>query len=88
VIGFTRALACDVGEFNIQVNAITPGAVEGEREKKIATPEMLAALVAMQALPRRVLPKDIARAAIFLSSADSDVITGQTLNVDAGLAMH
>ena len=88
VIGFTRALACDVGEFNIQVNAITPGGVETEKEKKYATPEMLAAFVALQALPRRVLPKDIARAAVFLASADSDVITGQTLNVDAGLAMH
>jgi 3-oxoacyl-[acyl-carrier protein] reductase len=49
---------------------------------------MLAALVALQAIPRRVLPKDIARAAVFLASEDSDVITGQTLNVDAGLAMH
>ncbi len=88
VIGFTRALACEVGEFNIQVNAITPGAVECAREKKVVTPEMIAAFVARQALPRRVLPKDIARAVVFLASADSDVITGQTLNVDAGLVMH
>ena len=88
IIGLTRALACDWGEFNIEVNAISPGAVETEREKQIATPEMLAELVAMQALPRRVLPRHIARTAVFLASSDSDTITGQTLNVDAGLAMH
>ena len=88
VIGFTRALARDIGESNIQVNAITPGAVETEEEKKVATPEQVAAIVAQQSLKRRVLPRDIARTAIFLASPDSDMITGQTINVDGGWAMH
>jgi 3-oxoacyl-[acyl-carrier protein] reductase len=88
VIGFTRALARDVGEFNIQVNAITPGAVETEEEKKVATPEQVASIVSQQSLKRRVTPKDIARTAVFLASADSDIITGQTINVDGGWAMH
>jgi 3-oxoacyl-[acyl-carrier protein] reductase len=88
VIGFTRALAHDVGEFNIQVNAITPGAVESEEERKVATPEMTAAIVALQSLRNRVQVRDIARTAVFLASADSDLITGQTINVDAGWAMH
>jgi 3-oxoacyl-[acyl-carrier protein] reductase len=88
VVGFTRSLAHEVGEFNIQVNAITPGAVETEEEKKVATPEMVAAIVAQQCVRRRVLPWDIARAAVFLASADSDMITGQTINIDGGWAMH
>jgi 3-oxoacyl-[acyl-carrier protein] reductase len=88
VIGFTRSLAHDVGGFNVQVNAITPGAVESEEEKKVATPEMIAAVLAQQSLRRRVQVKDIARVAVFLASADSDTITGQTINVDAGWAMH
>lgn len=88
VIGLTRALAHELGEFNIQVNAITPGAVETEEEKKVATPEMVAAVVANQCLRRRVLPMHIARTAIFLASPDSDMITGQTINVDGGWAMH
>jgi 3-oxoacyl-[acyl-carrier protein] reductase len=88
VVGFTRSLAHDVGEFNIQVNAITPGAVETEEEKKVATPEMVAAIVVQQCLGRRVTPRDIARTAVFLASSDSDMITGQTINVDAGWAMH
>ena len=88
VIGFTRALARDVGEFNIQVNAITPGAVETDEERKVATPEQVAEIVALQSLRCRVTPKDIARTALFLASSDSDAITGQTINVDAGWAMH
>jgi 3-oxoacyl-[acyl-carrier protein] reductase len=88
VIGFTRALARDVGEFNIQVNAITPGAVETDEERKVATPEQVAEIVALQCLRCRVTPKNIARTALFLASTDSDAITGQTINVDAGWAMH
>lgn len=88
VIGFTRSLAHDVGEFNIQVNAITPGAVESEEEKKVATPELIASVLDQQSLRRRVQVRDIARAAVFLASSDSDIITGQTINVDAGWAMH
>jgi 3-oxoacyl-[acyl-carrier protein] reductase len=88
VIGFTRSLARDLGALNIQVNAITPGGVESEEEKKYATPEQVAAVVALQSLKRRVVPRDIARTAVFLASSDSDIITGQTINVDAGWAMH
>jgi 3-oxoacyl-[acyl-carrier protein] reductase len=88
IIGFTRALAHEVGQFGIQVNAITPGAVETEEEKKVATPEMVAAIVSQQCLGRRVVPRDIARTAVFLASADSAMITGQAINVDGGWAMH
>lgn len=88
VIGFTRSLAHDLGGLNIQVNAISPGGVETEEEKKYATPEQVAAVVALQSLKRRVSPRDIARTTVFLASSDSDIITGQTINVDGGWAMH
>ncbi len=88
IIGFTRSLAKELGELNVQVNALTPGAIETEEEKKYATPEQVAAVVAVQALKRRVSPQDIARAAVFLASSDSDMITGQAINVDGGWAMH
>jgi 3-oxoacyl-[acyl-carrier protein] reductase len=88
IIGFTRSLAKDLGDLNVQVNAITPGAVETEEEKKVATPEQVAAVYALQAVRRRVQPRDIARAAVFLASRDADLITGQTLNIDGGWAMH
>ena len=88
IVGFTRSLSKNVGEYNVQVNAITPGAVESEEEKKVATPEQVAAVYALQAIQRRLQPRDIARAAVFLCSSDADMITGQTLNVDGGWAMH
>ncbi len=88
VVGITRALARELGEHNIHVNCITPGAVETETEKHVATTEQIEAIVAMQSLRRRIVPLDIARACLFLASSLSDGMTGQTINVDGGWAMH
>lgn len=88
IVGFTRSLAKDLGELNVQVNAITPGAIETEDERLAATPEQIAEVYELQAVKRRVQPRDIARTAVFLVSADADLITGQTINVDGGWAMH
>jgi 3-oxoacyl-[acyl-carrier protein] reductase len=88
VIGFTRSVAREVGEHNVHVNCITPGAILVEREKRVATDEEIRQIVALQSLPRRLLPVDIARVCVFLSSEWSDGMTGQTLNVDGGLIMH
>ena len=88
VIGFTRALSREMGPFNVHVNCISPGAVEVESEKAVATPEQVAATVALQSLQRRIVPLDIARTCLFLSCELSDGLTGQTLNVDGGWIMH
>jgi 3-oxoacyl-[acyl-carrier protein] reductase len=88
VIGLTRSLAREVGEHNVHINCITPGAIETASEPRFVTPEQVAAMVAEQSLQRRILPLDIARVCLFLSSALSDGMTGQTLNVDGGWAMQ
>jgi 3-oxoacyl-[acyl-carrier protein] reductase len=88
VIGFTRSLARELGEHNVYVNCITPGAIATESEKQFVTPEQVTAMVAQQCLARRILPIDVARVCVFLSSALSDGMTGQTLNVDGGWAMY
>ncbi|MFN0166927.1 MAG: SDR family NAD(P)-dependent oxidoreductase [Bryobacteraceae bacterium] len=88
VIGLTRALAKEFGEHNIHINCISPGAVEVEAEKKVVTADQVAAILALQSLQRRILPQDIARAALFLSSELSDGMTGQMLNVDGGWALY
>jgi 3-oxoacyl-[acyl-carrier protein] reductase len=88
VIGLTRSLAREVGPYNVYVNCITPGAIEVEMEKRVATPEEMAPIVAQQALQRRLQPLDVARVCLFLCCELSDGMTGQTVNVDGGLYMH
>jgi len=88
VIGLTRSLAREVGEHNVFVNCITPGAVLVEAEKAVVTEEQIRTWVTEQSLKRRILPIDIARVCLFLSSELSDGMTGQTLNVDGGWVMH
>jgi 3-oxoacyl-[acyl-carrier protein] reductase len=88
VIGLTRSLAREVGRHNIHINCITPGAVLVEAEKAVLSEEQIRVFVAEQSLQRRILPIDIARAALFLSCDLSDGMTGQTLNVVGGCIMH
>ena len=88
VIGFTRSLARELGEHNVHVNCITPGAIETASEARFVTTEQVSAMVAQQCLDRRILPIDIARVCVFLAAPLSDGMTGQTLNVDGGWVMY
>jgi NAD(P)-dependent dehydrogenase (short-subunit alcohol dehydrogenase family) len=86
IIGLTNTLARDFGADNIRVNAIAPGAVTTERQRRLWVSESdLQQFVARQCLHRVLLPEEIARAALFLASADSGMITKQCLIVDGGL---
>jgi len=88
IIGFTRALAREMGEHNVHVNCITPGAIETEGERKLMSKEQADTVMAVQSLKRRIGPLDVARVCLFLSSELSDAMTGQTLNVDGGWIMY
>ena len=88
VIGLTRALAREAGDHDVHVNCITPGAVLVEAEQTVVTDEQIKTFLAEQSLKRRILPIDIARVCLFLSSELSDGMTGQVLNVDGGWVMH
>jgi 3-oxoacyl-[acyl-carrier protein] reductase len=88
VIGFTRALAREVGEFGITVNAVTPGMTQSETQVASSSGNYLAARVAGRAIERVQVPQDLVGAVMFLSCAASDFMTGQTINVDGGKSMH
>lgn len=88
VIGFTRALAREVGEFGITVNAVTPGMTQSETQVASSSGNYLAARIAGRAIERVQVPVDLVGAVMFLSSTASDFMTGQTINVDGGKAMH
>ncbi|MBZ5625727.1 MAG: SDR family oxidoreductase [Acidobacteriia bacterium] len=88
VIGLTRSLAREMGEHNIHINCITPGAIKTESEARFVTDEQAKEMMSRQCLGRRLTPLDVARVCLFLSSELSDGMTGQCLNVDGGWAMY
>jgi NAD(P)-dependent dehydrogenase (short-subunit alcohol dehydrogenase family) len=89
VIGFTRALAREVGDDGIRVNAIAPGYTETEilKEKPQDPEGVIKAGVAARCLKRPENPEDLTGTIVFLASDDSDFITGQTIIVDGGSAL-
>ncbi len=88
VIGFTRALAREVGGFGITVNAVTPGMTQSETQVASSSGNYLATRIAGRAIERVQVPADLVGAVMFLSSPASDFMTGQTINVDGGKSMH
>ena len=91
VIGFTKALAAELGEFGIRVNAICPGLVDGARIQSVIAnkarslnvshEEMTARLFAGVSIKEFVNPDDIARQIVFLASPHARTISGQEISV-------
>lgn len=91
IVGFTRALASELGPHGVTVNAISPGLtrtpgtlVRKPRAGLASMDEEFAAVAAMQAIKRGEVPDDLVGTVSFLTSDDAAFITGQTLNVDGG----
>jgi NAD(P)-dependent dehydrogenase (short-subunit alcohol dehydrogenase family) len=85
IVGLTRTLAHELGPEGIRVNAVLPGAIVTERQKRLwYTPEYKANILARQALKRDILPEDVARLVLFLAADDSSAITNQSYVIDGG----
>lgn len=84
VIGFTRTLAREVGNDNIQVNCVAPGSTLSEENPTEAVIHMRQAAVQGRALKRVQKPDDLVGIMLFLASPLSDFMTGQTVSVDGG----
>jgi NAD(P)-dependent dehydrogenase (short-subunit alcohol dehydrogenase family) len=92
LIGFAKTLSRELGEFNIRVNAIAPGAVAGDRVERVlegraranhkTLDEERKAAMNLQSLKRFVDPKDIAALVVFLASDAGKSISGQVLPID------
>jgi NAD(P)-dependent dehydrogenase (short-subunit alcohol dehydrogenase family) len=86
VVGLTRALAVELGPYNININAIAPGFTDTEASRSID--DVTKYDVTRTPLGRLQQPSDLVGAVIFLASDESDFITGQILLVDGGRVMH
>jgi 3-oxoacyl-[acyl-carrier protein] reductase len=88
VIAFTRAVARELGEYQINVNAVAPGLTETEAARFVNPKEIWGMVQAETCLKRAEQPEDLVGVIVFLSSEESDYITGQTIAVDGGYVMH
>ena len=85
VLGLTRSLARDFGQHGVRVNALAPGWIMTERQlEKWVTPDSERELYERQCLKRRLVPEDIARVVVFLTSSEASAITNQQYVVDGG----
>jgi NAD(P)-dependent dehydrogenase (short-subunit alcohol dehydrogenase family) len=85
IVGMTRTMAHELGADGIRVNAVLPGAIATEKQKRLVyTPEYKAEILASQALKREIVPEDVARLVLFLAADDSSAITNQSYVVDGG----
>ena len=92
VIGFTKTLAIELGEWGIRANAIAPGAVAGDRIERVfagraqisgkSMDEVRAEAMAAQSIKSMIDPKDIAQLAVFLASPAAKSISGQVIPID------
>ena len=81
IIGFTKALAKELGPSNIRVNAISPGLIESQINQGLDTSE----ICDQTPLCRIGQPEDVANCALFLASEKASFITGQVIGVNGGL---
>jgi len=98
VIGLVRTLATELGPYHIRVNAVCPGPVAGPRMDEvvrrqaairgITEEQARAALTEASPLRRMVEAGEVAAACAFLASDDSGAVTGEDLNVTAGVVMY
>ncbi len=98
VIGLVRTLATELGPHDIRVNAVCPGFVAGPRIEQvlrqqaavrgIAEETVRAEVTALSPLRRMVRPEEVAATCLYLASGDSAGITGEDLNVTAGVVMY
>jgi len=86
IVGFTKALARELGSRNITVNAVAPGYIETAMTEALSE-EQQQRLLANLAIPRLGKPEDVAAVVVFLAGPGASYITGEVINVSGGLYM-
>jgi 3-oxoacyl-[acyl-carrier protein] reductase len=84
IVGFTRALARELGEWNICVNTITPDYIPHDEEYAARQPEVAGVIAQQRAFKRDQVPQDMLGTILYLAGHGSDFVTGQNLWVNGG----
>lgn len=87
VIGFTKALAKEVGPSNIQVNCVAPGVIQTDMISSVSD-DILEILKEETPLMRLGTPSDIAQCVFYLASTGADFITGQVISPNGGMVIY
>ncbi len=86
IIGFTKALAKEVGRFGVTVNAIAPGFIETPMTQNLP-PQIVETVKKFTPLGRFGKPEEVASLVCFLASDEANFITGAVINIDGGLPL-
>jgi NAD(P)-dependent dehydrogenase (short-subunit alcohol dehydrogenase family) len=88
ITGMTRSLAREFGPQGVRVNALAPGWVLTEKQKRLwATPEAVAEFLKRQCIPHSLDPADVVGGCLFLASRAARMMTGQCLVIDGGVVV-
>lgn len=88
IVGLTRGLATELGDYGIRANALAPGYTPTEAGRLVMPEERQMRSYQHRCLKRVEQPEDLVGAIVFLASDESDFVTGQTLLVDGGASLH
>jgi 3-oxoacyl-[acyl-carrier protein] reductase len=87
VLGLTRHMAGQLGQFNVTVNCIAPGLVNTEATEKQVPSDFQPMFATMSAMRRNTEPEHMVGVAVFFASSDADLVNGQVIVVDGGNVM-
>jgi 2-hydroxycyclohexanecarboxyl-CoA dehydrogenase len=87
VIGFSKAVAKEVGRYNIHVNCVCPGFTKTPATSERLTPDLEERIVKFYPLRKLGVPEDVAKVVTFLASDGASHVTGQTISVSGGYSM-
>jgi 3-oxoacyl-[acyl-carrier protein] reductase len=88
IVGFTRGLAKEVGEWNINVNCVSYAGIVTEIERESYTPEAQERVLNQQCIKKPGVPQELVGTILFLASDDSDFLSGQNIHPNGGLYFH
>lgn len=88
IVGFTRGLAKEVGEWNINVNCVSYAGIVTEIERDSYTPEAQKWVLNQQCIKKPGVPQELVGTILFLASDDSDFLSGQNIHPNGGFYFH